>query len=130
MTQIEDEVKTDKVQRLGKFEKERKSPRNAIITLSNDWEVRMVLAKSAENRKRMKNIGIHILPALSIEETIRENRCLKKRRESLNNGVTPAQLEIRNFELYMHDVKVQLDDQTPETSNCNQLEHLRGTLPH
>ena len=114
MTEIEDERKTDNVQRSGKFEKERKSPRNAIITLSNDWDVRMVLAKSAENRKRMKNIGIHILPALSIEETIQENRHLKKRRESLNNGVTPAQLKVRYFKLCMHDVKVQLDDQTPK----------------
>ena len=44
MTEIGVEVIIDKVQALGTFEKERKSPRNTIITLSNDWDVRMVLA--------------------------------------------------------------------------------------
>ena len=74
----------------------------------------MLFAKSAENRNRTKEIGIHILPALFIEETIRENMCLKKRRQLLNNGILPAQLKVCNFDLYVDDVKVRLDDQKPE----------------
>ena len=100
MTEIGVDVKIERLQRLGKFDKERPTPRNVIVTLSNDWDVRIVLAKSAENRKRMKEMGIHILPALSAEDAKRENMCLKKRRELLNNGITPSQLKIRNFELF------------------------------
>ena len=56
----------------------------------------MVLAKSAENRNRMKEFANRILPPLSIEETRQEKVCVKKRRDLLNNGVTTAQLKVRN----------------------------------
>ena len=72
MTQIGVDVKIERLQRLGKFDKERPTPRNVIVTLSHDWDVRIVLAKSAENRKRVKEMGIHILPALSAEDAKRE----------------------------------------------------------
>ena len=100
ITEIGVDVKIERPQRLGKFDKERQTPRNVIVTLNNDWDVRIVLAKTAENRKRMKEMGTHNLHALSAEDAKRENMCLKKRRELLNNGITPTQLKIRNFELF------------------------------
>ena len=112
MTDIGVGVKTERLQRLGKFDKERPTPRNVIVTLSNDWDVRIVLAKSAENRKRMKEMGIHILPALSAEDAKRENMCLKKRRE--NNGITPSQHKMRNFELSQDGFPVPLSEEQPE----------------
>ena len=106
MTETVVDEKNERLQRLGKFDEERPTPRNVIVTLNNDWGVRIVLAKSAENRKRMKGMGIHILPTLSAEDAKRENMCLKKWRELLNNGITPWQLKIRNFELFQDGVLV------------------------
>ena len=115
MKEIGVDVKIDKVQRFGKFDTERTKPRNAIITLSNDWDARIVLAKSSENRARMKEMGIHILPALTAEDAKRENLCLKKRRELLNNSVLPSKLKVRNFELFLDDVKVNVEEQVQDT---------------
>ena len=81
LTEIRVEKKLDKVQRLEKIVKERKNSRIAIITLSKDWDLRMALAKSAENSNRMKKHGIDVLPELSFGKTIRENLCPKKRHE-------------------------------------------------
>ena len=44
MTEIGVDVKIERLQRLGKFEKERLTPRSIIVTLSNDWDVRIVPA--------------------------------------------------------------------------------------
>ena len=77
MTEKGNDVKLERLHRLGKFDKERPTPWNVIVTLSNDWDVRIVLAKSAEKRKRLKEMGIHILPALSAEDARREIMCLK-----------------------------------------------------
>ena len=73
MNEIGIEVKIDNVQRLGKFDRERSTPRNTIVTLSNNWDVRIVLAESSEKRTRMKEMDIHFLPALSAEDAKREN---------------------------------------------------------
>ena len=114
MTEIGVDVKIERLQRLGKFDKERPTPRNVIVTLSNDWYVRILLAKIAENRKRMKEMGIHILPALSAEDAKRENMCLRKLRELLNNGITPSQPKLRNFELFQDGVLVPLSKEQPD----------------
>ena len=113
-TEIGVDVKIERLQRLGKFDEERPTPRNVMVTLSNDWDVRIVLAKSAENRKRMKEMGMNILPALSAEDAKREKMCSKKRRELLNNGITPSQLKIRSFELFRDGVFVPLSEEQPE----------------
>ena len=113
-TEVGVDVKIERLQPLGKIDKKRLTPRNVIVTLSNDWDVRIVLAKSAEDRTRIKEVGIHILPALSAEHAKRENMCLKKRRELLNNGITPSQLKIRNFELFQDGVLVPLGEEQPE----------------
>ena len=62
MTKMRVDVKIERLQRLGKFAKERPTPRNVIVTLSNDWDVRIVLAKSAENGKKMKEMGFTSCP--------------------------------------------------------------------
>ena len=53
------EVKIDKVHRLGKFDRERSTLGNTIVTLSNNWDVRIVLAKIAEKRTRRKDGHTH-----------------------------------------------------------------------
>ena len=113
-TEIGVDVKIERLQRLGKFDKERPTPRNVIATLSYDWDVRIVLAKGPEIRKRMKEMGIHILPTLSAVDARRENMCLKKRRELLNNGITPSHFKIRNFELFQGGVLLPLSEEQPE----------------
>ena len=65
----------------------------------------------------MKEMGIHILPALSAEDAKREKLCLKKRRELLNNGLLPSQLKVRIFELFIEDEKNELEGtQSAETA--------------
>ena len=76
------EVKIDKIQRLESFEREHTTPRYTIVTLSNNWDMRIVLAKSSEKLTRMKEMGIHLLPALSAEDEKRENLCLKNSENS------------------------------------------------
>ena len=124
MTEIGVDVKIERLQRLGKIDRERPTPRNVIVVLSNNWDVRYVLAKSAENRKRMKEMVIHILLALSAEDAKRGKMCLKKRRELLNNGITPSQLKIRNFELFQDGVLVHLSEEQLEQDWLSQLNCL------
>ena len=113
MTEIGVDVKFERVQRLGKFDKEGPTPRNVIVTLSNNWDVRTVLAKSALNRKRMRQTGIHILPALSAENAKRKYVSEKTARAS-EQRITPSQLKIRNFEFSQHGVLVPLSEEQPE----------------
>ena len=68
--------------------------------MANEWDARIVLAKSAEKRKLLSESGIYILPALSIEDAKKENLCLKKRRQLHNHGELSENLKIRNFELF------------------------------
>ena len=51
-----------------------------------------------------------ILPALSKEDAIKENLCLKKRRELLEENFPRDKLKIRNFELFNDGKKVDLGD--------------------
>ena len=65
----------------------------------------------------MKEMGIHFLLALSAEDAKRKTLCLIKRQELLNNGIPPSELKVRNFELFMNDKNVELEDiQSAETA--------------
>ena len=54
-------------------------------------------------------MGFFILPALSYEDSKKENLCLQKRRELINANVPPSSLKIRNFQLFKDDVLVNID---------------------
>ena len=51
-----------------------------------------------------------ILPALSKEDAIKENLCLKKRREIIEEYVPREKLKIRNLELFNDGRKIDLGD--------------------
>ena len=99
------------IQRLGKFRNDRKKPRAVLVTLANDHETRITLAKNGEFRNSLVERNIYMLPALSRDDALKENQMLKKRRELLDGGVPTEKLKIRNLELYNDEVKVQLDVQ-------------------
>ena len=70
----------------------------------------MVLAKAHKKRTALTEKGVFILPALSKEDAIKENLCLKKRRELLEENVPRDKLKIRNLELFNDGKKVDLGD--------------------
>ena len=90
----------EEIQRLGKFSKERSKSRTLKITLSTEHEARLVLAKSFEKRDELRDEEIYLLPALSKEDARKENLCLKRRRELLDEGVPKKKIKIRNFQLF------------------------------
>ena len=55
------------------------------------------------------------MPMLSREDALKENLCLKKRGELINNGITPDKLKIRNFELFNDGKKVVLIEENDKT---------------
>ena len=90
----------EEIKRLGKFSKERIKSRTLLITLSTEHEARLVLAKSFEKRDELRDEEIYLLPASSKEDARKENLCLKRRRELLDEGVPKEKIKIRNFELF------------------------------
>lgn len=94
------------VQRLGKFDLKRVKPRTVLVTVTSNWDVRKVLAKSRQQWSTLAEEGIFILPALSKEESDKENQCLKLRREYINNGTPKENIKIKNFELFVNGAKV------------------------
>ena len=70
----------------------------------------------------MKKMKIFLSCALSKEDSIKENLCLKRRREMLEEGVAWEKLKIRNLEIFHDGAKVQLSqtsqpEQDKATSN-------------
>ena len=78
---------------LGTFNKERKKPRTLLVTLENPAAVNLVIAKSTEKRDKMKEMNIFLSHALSKEDSIKENLCLKRRRKMLEEGVPREKLK-------------------------------------
>ena len=90
----------EEIKRLGKFSKERIKSRTLLITLSTEHEARLVLAKSFEKRDELRDEEIYLLSALSKEDARKENLCLKRQRELLDEGVPKEKIKIRNVELF------------------------------
>ena len=86
--------------RLRKFSKERIKSRTLKITLPTEHEAQLVLARSFEKRDERRDEEIYLLPALSKEDARKENLCLKRRGELLDEGFPKEKIEIRNFELF------------------------------
>ncbi len=95
------------LKRLGKFDNPNRSkPRTLMVTLANEHEVRLVLAKSREKREELSEKNSFILPALSKEDSIKENLLLRKRKELIEANVPREKLKSRNLELWNDGVKV------------------------
>ena len=90
----------EETKRLGKFNKERIKSRTSLITLSTEHEARLVLARSFGKRDELRDEEIYLMPALSKEDARKENLCLKRRRELLDERVPKEKIKIRNFELF------------------------------
>ena len=115
LTKIGVDTKVKELRRLGKFDKDRKKSRTVLVTFNTEHESRLVLAKSFEKRTELKDENIFLMPMLSREDALKENLCLKKRRELINNGIPPDKLKIRNFELFNDGKKVLLIDENEKT---------------
>ena len=100
LTKIGVETKVKELRRLGKFDEDRKKSRTVLINFNTEHEARLVLAKSYEKRTEHKDEDIFLMPMLSREDVLKNNLCLKKRRELINNSIPPDNLKIRNFELF------------------------------
>ena len=61
------------IQRLGKFRNDGKKPRAVIVTLANEHETRITLAKSREFRNSLVERKFYMLPALSRDDALKEN---------------------------------------------------------
>ena len=59
-------------------------------------------------RGALEKGGIYIRRALTTDEIVKENACLKKRTELLNTGVAGENQKILNFVLYNESVVVDL----------------------
>ena len=87
------ETKVKELRRLGKFDKDRKKSRTVLVTFNTEHEARLVLAKSYEKRTELQDENIFLMPMMSREDALKENLCLKKRRELINNGIPPDKTE-------------------------------------
>ena len=103
-------IQISELKRLGKFSNTRKKPRTLFLTLPTEHDARLVLAKAHEKRTALTEKCVFILPALSKEDAIKENLCLKKPREILEENVPRDKLKIRNLELFNDGKKEDLGD--------------------
>lgn len=104
------------LRRLGKFDAVKTKPRTLLVTLQSPAAVNLVMAKSAEQRAKLKDMNLFISRALSKEDSIKENLCLNRRKELIEIGKVPRdKLKIKNFELWNDGVKVNLAETLPGT---------------
>ena len=101
--------------RLGKFNPERMKPRPLLVTVANEHQARLTLAKSHEHRQDLTKRNIYFLHALPREDAMKENFILKKRRQLLDQGVPREKLRIRNLELFNDGKKVHLESEKTES---------------
>ena len=73
--------------RPGKFDTLRSKPRTLLLTVTSEYDARLTITKSHQERNKPKDRKVYILPALSKEDAEQENDILKKRRKLLTQGV-------------------------------------------
>ena len=100
----------ENVRRLGRFDKERLKPRSVLVTVPNCWDTRRILAEARKKWKLLSYRGFYVRPSLTKAESEKENMCLKKRREMIENETPATELKIRNFELLHNATKVDLEE--------------------
>ena len=98
-----------KLKQFGKFSNTRKKPRTLLLTLPTEQDARLVIAKAREKQTVLTEKVVLILPALSKEDTIKENLCIK-RRKLLKENVPRDKLKIQNLDSFNDGKKVDLGD--------------------
>ena len=68
-----------------------------------------MLAKSFEKRDELRDEEIYLLLALSKKDARKENLCLTRRRELLDERVPKEKIKIKNFELFNDGKKEMID---------------------
>ena len=112
------------LRRLEKFQKERPKPRAVLVTLPSATAVNFVMTKSVERQPELKDMNVFVSRALSIEDSRKENICLKRRKEPTEQCVERDKLDIRNFILYNEGIEVPLNETANnQTKTC--LSHLQ-----
>ena len=96
------------MKRLGKFNAQRKRPRTILVTFSNAWDARLLLAKAY----LLKDLdeAVFFSKALSTQEIEDENKILKKRRELIESGIDPDELKLRSLKLYHKGEQVNIEN--------------------
>ena len=69
------------IKRLGKFDKTRAKPRILLVTVRNENDKKLIMAKSVENRENLTNGSIYLLPA-SRKAVFKESSAEKEKRTS------------------------------------------------
>ena len=82
---------TEPLKTLWKLDKNRTKPRTLLVSFPNEYDARLVLAKTHENRKQPFEKEMYLFPALNELDSVRENMCLKKRRELIKDYVPKNQ---------------------------------------
>ena len=107
---IEVNTTVENVRRLGRFDKERSKPGSVLVTVPKCWDTWRVLAKAREKLKLLSDRVFYVLPSLTKAESEKENMCLKKRREMIENGTPATELKITSFGLLHNGTKVDLEE--------------------
>ena len=95
------------MKRLGKFNAQRKRPRTILVTFSNAWDARLLLAKA----HLLKDLDEAVISkALSTQEIEIENKILKKRHELIESGIDHTELKIRSLKLHHKGEKVNIEN--------------------
>jgi len=93
--------------RLGKFNKDRKSPRSLLLTFSSVWDRNMVL-QSAKSLSSFQD-KIFLSPALSPADLEVEKKILRKRWQLLNDGVDKKNIKIRSLKLLVDGKEIDVN---------------------
>ena len=99
------QVKTRIVElkRLRKFDAEPKKPQTLLVTLPNEHEARLTLAKKVRNMGNCWNKKECSYYLLLKEDALKENLILKKKRELLDEKVFAEKLKMGNWKCSMKD---------------------------
>ena len=82
----------------------------------------MFMAKSVERRPELKDMNVFVSRTLSIEDSRKENICLKKRKELIEQGIERDKMKTRKFTLYNYGIEVPLNN-TPNSQTITWLSH-------
>ena len=104
---IGEEAEIVNLSRLEKLQKERPKPCAVLITLPSATFINLVMAKSVERELKDKNVFVS--QALSIEDSRKENICLERLKELIEQVVERDKLKTRNFTLYKGGIEVPLN---------------------
>ena len=97
------------LQRLGRRDTSRASPRTLLVTLHSKWDVRKVLSKIYKLKDAFADRQIFVSPVLSPKDQTTERKLLFTRRNLIASGENRQEIKIKDMKLYLKG-KVQLQE--------------------